>query len=241
MNAPMNFAFRDQQMRIVMIDDAPWWVANDLCTILDIRNSRMAVARIPEDMRRVSQTDTSAGPRSTNVVSEPGMWMLVMRSDKPEAQELILWLAREVLPALRKTGRYEMPGHEPPPVQAMDMDSNRMEAVASVVRLGLRLYGPRAARSLWLQVGLPPIVLDSETVIDIDPLAEPLLCFLETRAQTTLQQAAEGIGIINPDWSTRQRLGRMLAMWGWQNKTEKVGRKAVRVYRRPSQMMEAQA
>jgi hypothetical protein len=242
MNAPINFTFRDQQMRVVIIDDDPWWVANDLCAILGLGNVTMALRKLDDDQVALNLIEGIGKNGPVNCVCESGMWMLVLRSDKPEANDLRRWLTREVLPALRKHGYYQMPGYDPPPVQAIDLDPSRLVAGVSVVREARRLFGPVAARGLWVQVGLPPVIPDSEAVVDMDPLAGPLLVYLDGRAETTIQQAAEGMGIANPDWSTRYRIGRLLAQWGWNGRNRKVAKnRTARVFTRPSQIVEMQA
>lgn len=241
MNAPIHFTFREQNLRVIFIDDDPWWVASDICAILGLGNVAMALRKLDDDQKGVNQIDTLGGIQSLSIVSESGMWMLVLRSDKAEAVEVRRWLTREVLPALRKHGYYQMPGYDPPPVQAIDLDPSRLVAGVSVVREARRLFGPVAARGLWVQVGLPPVIPDSEAVVDSDPLAGPLLVYLDGRAETTIQQAAEGMGISNPDWSTRFRIGRLLAMWNWSCRTRKVAKnRTARVYSRPAQIIEAQ-
>ena len=234
MSALLSFQFKQESVRLVLIEEEPWFVAKDLCGILGLNNVAMALRRLDDDQKGVNQIDTLGGTQTLNCVSESGMWMLVLRSDKPEAVELRRWLSRDVLPSLRKTGRYEVPGFDPPPVQASDLDPTRLSVGVAVVREARRLFGPGAARTLWTQVGLPPVTPDSEGLNDADPFAEPLRAFLCSRAETTIQEAAEGIGIPHPDHATRHRLGRLMAAWGWSQRTRKVGRKATRVYSRPA-------
>lgn len=234
MSALLSFQFKQESVRLVMIEEEPWFVAADLCAILGLSNVTMALRRLDDDQVTLNLIEGASNGKPVNIVSESGMWMLVLRSDKPEAVELRRWLSREVLPSLRKTGRYEVPGFDPPPVQASDLDPTRLSVGVAVVREARRLFGPGAARVLWGQVGLPPVTPDSEGLNDGDPFAEPLRAYLCSRAETTIQEAAEGIGIQHPDHSTRQRLGRLMAMWGWANHTRKIGKKATRVYSRPA-------
>lgn len=234
MSALLSFQFKQESVRLVMIEEEPWFVAADLCAILAIGNVTNAMKRLDDDEVTLYQIKGASNGKPVNIVSESGMWMLVLRSDKPEAVELRRWLSRDVLPSLRKTGRYEVPGFDPPPVQASDLDPTRLSVGVAVVREARRLFGPGAARVLWGQVGLPPVTPDSEGLNDGDPFAEPLRAYLCSRAETTIQEAAEGIGIQHPDHSTRQRLGRLMAMWGWANHTRKIGKKATRVYSRPA-------
>lgn len=106
MNAIQNFAFEEHLVRIVDIDGAPWFVANDICRALDLSNPRKAVADLDEDERGVTTSDTLGGNQQVNIISEPGVYRLVFRSRKPEAERFKRWLAHEVLPQIRKTGRY---------------------------------------------------------------------------------------------------------------------------------------
>lgn len=235
MNAPVNFAFHDKLMRVVWIECDPWWVAADLCALLGLANVTMALKKLDSDQVTLNQIEGASNGKPVNVVSESGMWTLVLRSDKSEAVEVRRWLTGEVLPALRKYGRYEMPGFEPPPIQALDLDPSRLAVGVSVIRTAMRLYGPAAARGLWEQVGLPPVTMDSEAVLDTDPLAVPLQAYLQGRAATTISEAAEGMGLRDIDWSTRLRIGKLMTLWGWEAKNEKVTKhRTARVFRRPA-------
>uniref|UniRef100_UPI00286E5CE3 hypothetical protein n=1 Tax=Novosphingobium sp. TaxID=1874826 RepID=UPI00286E5CE3 len=67
-----------------------------------------------------------------------------------------------------------------------------------------------------------------------DPLALPLKAYLVDKQETTISQAADGMGIEDLDWSTRYRIGKLLALWGWQQRTRKVAKhRAARVFTRP--------
>jgi prophage antirepressor-like protein len=94
------------ELRTVMIDGQPWFVAADVCGSLGIANSRDAVSRLDEDERGVALTDTPSGEQKMGIVNESGLWALVMTSRKPEARAFKKWLTSEVIPALRKTGSY---------------------------------------------------------------------------------------------------------------------------------------
>lgn len=235
MSALLSYQFDDAPVRVVMIAGDPWFVANDLARVLEIRNSRDALSRLDEDEKGVTTSDTLGGIQEMNVVSESGMYALVLGSRKPEARRFRKWVTSEVLPELRRTGKYQMHELEPAPPQAIDLDPSRLVAGVSVIREARRLFGPMAARKLWVQVGLPPVVADSEAAFDGDPLAEPLKAYLADLAETTIQQACEGIGIEDPDWSTRYRIGKLLAMWGWAARNRKVAKhRTARVFSRPA-------
>ena len=97
------------QVRVVMRNGDPWFVASDVCRALDVGNNRQAVSRLDEDEIHVILNDTNRGKRSMAVVSEPGLYALVLGSRKPEAQSFRRWITHEVLPAIRQEGAYLTP------------------------------------------------------------------------------------------------------------------------------------
>ena len=235
MNALLSYQFDEEPVRVVMIAGDPWFVANDLARVLEIRNARDAMSRLDDDERGIHIVNSLGGHQEMNVVSESGMYTLVLGSRKPEAKRFRKWVTSEVLPSLRRTGKYQLHDHEPPPAVAMDYDPVRLTAGVSVIREARRLFGPMAARGLWVQVGLPPVVADSEALFDGDPLAAPLKAWLADKAECTIGEAAEGIGLSDIDWSTRFRIGKLLAMWGWTARNRRVARgRTARVFARPA-------
>lgn len=104
-----SFKFNSVKIRTAIIDGEPWFVAKDVCDVLGIANPRNATARIPDKdrntVRRADDIPERGNPNIT-VISEAGLYRLVLRSDKPEAEPFIDWVTSKVLPALRKTGSY---------------------------------------------------------------------------------------------------------------------------------------
>lgn len=106
------FEYQHKQFRTVTIEGQVWVVAKDVCDILEIVNSRDAVSSLSEKMKRtVASTDAIGRPREMTVVSESGIYKLAFRSNKPEAERFTDWLANEVIPQIRATGRY-VPKHQ---------------------------------------------------------------------------------------------------------------------------------
>lgn len=91
-----------------MRGDEPWWVANDVCEALEISNPRDAISVLDEDEKGVGKIYTPGGEQEMNIISESGVFALIMRSNKPEAKKFRKWVTSEVLPAIRKTGRFNM-------------------------------------------------------------------------------------------------------------------------------------
>jgi len=116
-------------VRTIQIDGAPWFVAADVCRALDIGNSRDAVASLDNDEKGVANADTPGGAQQMSVISEPGLYSLVLRSRKPEAREFKRWITHEVLPAIRRTGQYvPAPAPERTPAQLIAMIANELVA-----------------------------------------------------------------------------------------------------------------
>lgn len=108
MNDLVKFEFEGKGVRTVVIENEPWFVAKDVCDILGIVNSRNAVGRIPEQQKGVHSVDTDGGMQNLSIISEGGLYRLVLRSDKPQAEPFIDWVTGEVLPQIRKTGSYSV-------------------------------------------------------------------------------------------------------------------------------------
>lgn len=100
------FSYRGRQVRTIIVDGQPWWVAKDVCGILDISNYRDAVIRLDSDERASALMDTLGGPQQMTVINEPGLYSLIMASRKPEAKVFKRWITHEVLPQIRQTGTY---------------------------------------------------------------------------------------------------------------------------------------
>ncbi|MGL5447483.1 MAG: BRO-N domain-containing protein [Rhabdaerophilum sp.] len=104
------FAYQDCLVRSVVRGGEPWFVGNDVCRALELRNPRSSMALLDDDEKGVHTMDTPGGLQEMIIISEPGVYRLVFTSRKKEAERFKRWLAHEVLPALRRTGRYAMPG-----------------------------------------------------------------------------------------------------------------------------------
>lgn len=103
------FSFDRHSVRVVVVDDAPWFVAADVCVALDIQNPTDALKRLDDDERASFNLGRQG---EANVINESGLYSLVLGSRKPEAKKFKKWVTSEVLPTLRKTGSYSMPGQE---------------------------------------------------------------------------------------------------------------------------------
>ena len=96
--------YKNSPIRIVEKDGEPWFVAKDVCNILEIKNSRDTLNKCLDEDERVS---------------EAGLYSLILRSRKPEAKAFKRWVTHEVLPSIRKTGAYLSPGMSNEQVKAL--------------------------------------------------------------------------------------------------------------------------
>lgn len=95
-------------VRIILQDNEPWFVAKDICECLAISKHRDAISRLDTDERGSLKVDTLGGKQEMATVNEYGLYNLVLSSRKPEAKEFKRWITHDVLPTLRKTGSYSM-------------------------------------------------------------------------------------------------------------------------------------
>lgn len=138
MNDLIPFQYGNREVRTIAIDGEPWFVLGDLCKVLDLTSP----ARVRERLRDgVSQThpivDSMGRTQQATIVSEAGMYAVILRSDKPQAGPFQDWVTGEVLPAIRKHGGYLTPA-------AVE------EALAdpdTIIRLATTLKEERAARA----------------------------------------------------------------------------------------------
>ena len=107
MTAITPFQYSGHEVRTVTIDGEPWFVLADLCRVLDIRNVRDVRARLRDGVDQTYPIVDSMGrTQQATIVSEAGMYAVILRSDKPEAGPFQDWVTGEVLPAIRKHGGY---------------------------------------------------------------------------------------------------------------------------------------
>lgn len=159
------FAFNDHLVRTTRRGDEPWFVGKDVCNVLEIRNHNDALARLDPDERAGVGIPDPSGMKHTVIISEPGVFRLIFTSRKPEAEAFKRWLAHEVLPALRRTGRYD-PAHQGGLPDALaDGPTAALNVKLGLVREARLLFGAARARRLWEQLHLPKVPY-AETTMD---------------------------------------------------------------------------
>jgi anti-repressor protein len=101
------FNYESKQVRVIKDNEGnPWWIASDVCEIIGLSNTTEALRNLDDDEK--STLRISEGGPERNIINEPGLYSLIIRSNKPEAKQFKRWITHEVLPSIRKTGGYEV-------------------------------------------------------------------------------------------------------------------------------------
>lgn len=102
------FNFEGQEIRVYGSAEQPEWVANDVGTVLGLspHTVRRRLSTMPKSWKGDHSMITLGGPQQVLTVTEPGLYELIFRSDKPAAQRFRVWMFEEVLPSIRRTGSY---------------------------------------------------------------------------------------------------------------------------------------
>lgn len=106
MNQLKIFNFKQNEVRTVLKDGDPWFVAKDVCRALELNDVSKAVSRLEEDEKGTNSILTHGGEQNLLVVNEPGLYSMILTSRKPEAKEFKRWVTHEVVPSIRKHGAY---------------------------------------------------------------------------------------------------------------------------------------
>lgn len=119
------FAYGETPVRVIDLEGEPWWVLADVCRVLDLSNPSKVAMRLDEDEKQSVQfnpnSELGLGHNGATVINEPGLYSVILRSDKPQARDFKRWVTHEVLPAIRKTGQYA-PQREHMPTRPLTTD-----------------------------------------------------------------------------------------------------------------------
>lgn len=194
------FNFGDHQVRTVIKEGEPWFVAKDVCSVLELTNNRDAVSRLDcEDKSEVSIADTSSNgvtqSRTLTVINESGLYSLILTSRKPEAKAFKKWVTSEVLPSIRKQGKYEVKPTVPQSYSQALLEAGRLAAIVE-------------QQELLMQQQKEALILAAPKVEYVDN-------FVERGNNRSLTDVAKELEI------SAKELGRWLRQEGhaWKNKT----------------------
>ena len=138
-NSIQLFNYGENPVRIIQDDNGEvWFVAKDICDILDIANSRDALSTLDDDEKNtvaITDGNKKKGNPNMNIINESGFYTLVFKSIKPEAREFRRWVTGTVLPQIRKTGSFtvEQPEQTQPKQKALP-DSTLQSEIVNIKR-----------------------------------------------------------------------------------------------------------
>ncbi|MCF5179636.1 phage antirepressor protein [Pseudomonas syringae] len=101
------FRFETKEVRTLLINDQPWFVANDVSEVLLYSEASAMTRHLDDDEKGLSIVQTLGGEQEMLVINESGLYSAILRSRKAEAKRFKKWVTAEVLPAIRQAGRYE--------------------------------------------------------------------------------------------------------------------------------------
>lgn len=94
------------EIRTVTKNNEPWFIATDVCSALDISNTSQALTRLDDDEKNTIILNEGIGNPNKSIVSEYGLYNLILASRKKEAKKFKRWITHEVIPTIRKHGAY---------------------------------------------------------------------------------------------------------------------------------------
>ena len=183
------------EIRALTIDSEPWFVAKDVCDALGLSNVGQAIASLDDDERdTITINDGTSGNPNKAIITEGGLYSLVLRSRKPEARAFKRWVTHDVLPSIRSHGMYATPQT----VERMLADPDTMIATLKALkaeRQRTQALMEDNARMLPKSVAYDSII-DTEGTMTITQAARYLAQMDRTITRTRLFAYLRADGII---------------------------------------------
>jgi BRO family, N-terminal domain len=193
------FEFESKQVRFVGTEDYPEWIAQDVCDVLENGQAWNILRDYDEDEKGLYSIQTLGGEQQMLTVTEPGLYRLIFKSRKPVAKRFQRWVLHEVLPSIRKTGKYEIP--QPQNIRPLPpTDIRLVNFVSALSVIGIDTTNPRINQAVQDLV--------SNQIFGI----QPQLSAQTDRWQGVVEIAESiGYGYIARDLSLRSQLGKFVS------------------------------
>lgn len=175
------FKYQEAEIRTAVIDGEPWWVAIDVCKILEISNPSDTLKRLDSD--EVTRFNLGGLSGEANIVNEPGLYSLILGSRKPEAKAFKRWITHEVIPTIRRHGAYMTPEK----IEQVLADPD------TIIRLATELKRSRTE-----------IAVRDQLIGELKPKADYVDMVLKSTGLMTISQIAKDYGM------SGQRLNQIL-------------------------------
>lgn len=127
-NEIVPFAFAGYEVRVVVVDGEPWWVARDVAEALGYSATESMTRSLDADEKGMQTLQTPGGAQTMTVISEPGLYDAIQRSTRAEAHAFKRWVRHDVLPEIRRTGSF---GH---PADDLALPTDYLSALKALVQ-----------------------------------------------------------------------------------------------------------
>lgn len=117
------------QIRTVDYNNEPWFIAKDVCEILELSNATVALQRLEFD--ELTKLNIGSRQGETNIINEFGLYSLILGSRKKEAKAFKRWITHDVIPAIRKTGKYAL---NTEPYDPDKLTYNQLSEIATILK-----------------------------------------------------------------------------------------------------------
>lgn len=218
--AILPYQFEKHEVRALTIDGDPWFVAKDVCAVLDLGTEQ--IRRLDDDEKGLRKVQTPGGTQEMAIISESGLYTLIIRSNKPQAKPFRKWVTAEVLPSIRKTGGYAVDAgaggnrtdifHHRGPRSASGLDIRYTLDLTKIItnprRPGLDLLERLTGVMVTDLVPEQPRPLPVRSVGDQDELVELFASFFAESVEPSEHETAQFSGLYRAfiDWCHRQGL-----------------------------------
>lgn len=214
------FDFNGSSVRVITIKGDPWFVVKDLCNILEIVKIDSAIRCLDDDEKGTHSVSTPGGNQELSVASESGMYCLVLRSRKPQAKEFRKWVTSEVLPSIRKTGKYQVTSDDSvgaTPETTKQLPQPKDEVIYSAIELSFHIWD--YLPEIKYVKPLLEIVINSQSTLNnlaisekqFDSIKYPTIS--HSRVSAFLDSGVETRLIDKPSTAKRREI---MALLGWE-------------------------
>lgn len=169
------------KIRTLEKDGEPWWALSDVCKVLEISNSRNVSARLEEDEKGVHLVDTPGGMQKVTIISESGLYAVILRSDKPQAKPFRKWVTSEVLPSIRKHGAY--------------MTEQTLERAVSDPDFLIQIANQIKEEQAKNKVLTTRVLQQDQQIKELKPKADYTDSILKSKSLVTITQIAKDYGM----------------------------------------------
>lgn len=257
------FSFDSREIRVLTVNNEPWFVAKDVAEALEYtRFDSNLINHVPDEWKGMNPIRTPSGIQEMWCLSEPGLYFFLNRSDKPKALPFQKWAAGEVFPAIRKTGSYALPGassNSALAAQLADLLQGKVlvdyTLLADLANTAYALrhmthYVGEVATRIEQQIGKPLLnrVGDAPASQGGDPVSAPLpvvrpiqtgldqprvAAYLADKTRVTSDQIIIEVLGEQPTKSLQVQVGLTMRRLGWTSQQATTGDRS-RYYQRPA-------